>query len=101
MNKIIRRKYGNSTITIALVNIDHDEKIFEIEIFNDIKIVYNPTGLYITTSIASDKVEESDIPEFLADSGMSQKLNKIITEELSLCLRQIRNQTCSMFDFGL
>lgn len=102
MKRAIHRRYGNaSPITICLVDIDPDKNTFEIEIFNGMKIIYNPTGLYIATPIATDKCEEAYVSEFLADAGISQKLNAIITEELSICLRQIRNHTTSRFDFGL
>ena len=101
MKRKIFKEYGNSKVTIALVDIEPDKNTFEISIFNGMKIIYNSTGLYINTPISADKIEEPYVTEFLADSGMSIELNKIITQELSLCLRQVRNHTTSMFDFGL
>ena len=101
MKRTISKKYGNSsTMTIALVDIDIDKSTFEIHLFNGMKITYNSTGLYVNTPIATNTCEEAYVTEFLADSGMSLELNKIITDELSLCLRQVRNHTTSMFDFG-
>lgn len=101
MKRKIFKKYGDTPITIALVDIDIDKATFEINLFNGMKIIYNSTGLYINTNISTDKIEEAYVTEFLADTGMSLELNKIITAELSLCLRQIRNRTTSRFDFGL
>ena len=102
MKQIIRKRYGRSTeITICTVDSNPDKNTFEIEIFNSMKITYNSTGLYLVTPIAADKVEPEFITEFLANTGMSIELNKIITNELSICLRQIKNHTTSRFDFGL
>ena len=101
MKRTIFKKYGNTPITIALVDIEPEKDTFEIYLFNGMKITYNSTGLYVNTHIGTNKIEESYLAEFLADTGMSIELNKIITQELSLCLRQVRNHTTSMFDFGL
>ena len=101
MKRTIRKEYGNSKVTIALVDIEPEKDTFEISIFNGMKIIYNSTGLYVNTHIETNKIEESYVTEFLADTGLSIELNKIITAELSLCLRQVRNHTTSMFDFGL
>lgn len=102
MKQIIRKRYGKSSvITICTVDSNPDKNTFEIEIFNGMKITYNSTGLYLVTPIAADKVEPEFITGFLANTGMSQELNMMITEELSICLKQMRNHTTSRFDFGL
>ena len=103
MKQIIRKRYGTSSaITICTVDSNPDKNTFEIEIFNGMKITYNSTGLYLVTPIATDKIGEPEfITEFLANTGMSQELNMIITKELSICLRQMKNHTPSRFDFGL